>query len=184
MADHGLGQKPKGHFMNPTFMPMKRLILAAVAVCLGAAPKVKVLEDDFTIDDFDFTWNVASSGEARLSIRKDEDSTTVCLHRDFGAIRLLPADAVKLGKALAKTSKVYARFKDGKKEMRETVEAGSAEVDYAIDAKYGFRISVSVKDGAFIGNHLSLERADAKAFVPHLLQAEKMCAYLDKKIKL
>ncbi|MBN2579141.1 MAG: hypothetical protein JXB10_09135 [Pirellulales bacterium] len=138
--------------------------------------------DEFVIDDYEFYWTVATAGEAKLRIEKNEDSTTVYLCKSMDGISFTPEEAEKIGAALLRVNHYYAKMQNCKKKLSETVAAGEHEVIFSHHPKYGFSIIIRAKE-EFI-SHVSLDRKAALKFSPCLIKAKRLAAFVDKKIQL
>jgi hypothetical protein len=142
-------------------------------------------EDEFVIEKFDFDWIVVESGEGQLIVNKTHETTRITL-REGGmmgdSLWLLPTDAETIGKALVDVDKYFAKMRNAKQDVQESIDAGNYNVTFSFSEKIGFRVYVMSKE-QFSMSSLSLDRSQAKAFSPHLQKAKAMAAFLERKIK-
>ena len=164
-----------------THLWMLALYLLAGTVSARGAEQEKA----FIIDEFDFEWVVAKSGKAKLVVNKTHETTRIIL-REGGmmgdSMWLLPANAEAIGKALADVDKYFAKMRNSKNDVTESVEARDYRVIFNFSKKYGFSVVIRPKK-RFSMSSLSLERSQAKAFAPHMQKAKAMVAYVDRKVK-
>jgi hypothetical protein len=137
-------------------------------------------EDAFTIDEYEFTWLVAESGDASLSITKDAESTRVLISSGDDYLSCSPADAEKIGKAFDATNAQWTKLRRSAGTVQESIAAGKFRVMF-LNNENGFSVVVSGTQ-SLVSDTAILERKQANALAPHLKRAVKMAAYVDRVI--
>ncbi len=157
------------------------LFLALAPVLTRAAPQ----EEEFVIEEYDFLWTVAKSGEASLIMRKTHETTRVVI-RSGGimgdSLYVLPADAEAIGKALTDVDEYFERMRNSEDDVTEQVDAGNYRVAFRFSRQHGFSVWIRSTE-RFSMTSLSLDRSQAKGLAPHLQKAEAMAAFVDKKVQ-
>jgi prophage DNA circulation protein len=155
------------------------------ALGLSALPLVSIAADkpadEFTIEEYDFQWTVAKSGDAKLRVEKTQEATVIRLSNDMNWLTMVPKDAEAVGAVLAKVDEYWQKMKGSDKDMRESVEASKHVVTFWNSPEYGFSVSVK-ESGRFAMSSVSLKRDEAKLVAPHMQKAQKMAAFVDRKI--
>ena len=161
------------------------MIASCMALIIGAqSTKTTKPSDEFTIEEFEFDWIIAKSGEAKLVLEKTHEAKRVRLW-EGGMLgdqaTLTPKEAVIVGAVLAKTDYYWDKMKDSDKDVQEKVDAGEWAVFFVQGTKHGFSVHIKANE-RFSLNDIALTRLQAKEFAPHLQKADVMMEYLDKKI--
>lgn len=145
---------------------------------------VSAYADDFVIDEYKFTWQVESFGDADLSIEKSTDALKVIVSVEGGLGRshlfLTPKEATSIGETLKLTEKYYKQQKGTKEDVSKTEKSGDYDVLFSTSVKHGF--SVHIREGRSFRVGMLLKRKQARKLAKALIQAEEMAAFLDKKV--
>ena len=152
------------------------IILMALSVSLHA--------DDFVIDDYEFTWNVESVGNAEFSIEKSNDSLKVIISITggigFDFLYLTPKEAKSIGETLKLTEKYYKKQKDTIEDVSDKVNSDNYVVLFSTSVKYGF--DVYIRENSLFGDGIHLDRKQARKLSKLLLKAEDMANFLNKQV--
>jgi prophage DNA circulation protein len=157
------------------------LLVAACTVVLSGQSATSHPAEEFTVEEYDFEWIVAKSGDAKLSVEKTQEATVIRLSHGMNSLSMVAKDAEAVGAVLAKTDDYWKKMKGSDKDVRESVEGGKHVVTFWNSPKYGFSVSVR-EAGSFAMSSVSLKRDEAKLFAPHMQKAQKMAAFVDRKI--
>lgn len=152
--------------------------ITLLIVALLTAPLLAA-DDDLSIDDYEFTWKAARSGNATFSIVKTQDDTSTVLTGVIGSVRMSPADAEAISAVLAKVDAVHAKIKGTDKE--ETIKVGKYVVFHKM-SEGSFMTMVTGEGSIDIG--ATIDRAEAKAMAKAMKRAKKMAALVDAKVNL
>lgn len=146
------------------------------------AAETKSAPEQFTIDEYDFEWTVAKSGDAKFVVEKTQEATTVYIKSgDMGYLNLTPKDAEAIGTALAKTDQYWKTMKGSETDTTERVPVGKYVVTFSNDPKYGFSVSIREAE-RFSMSSVSLKRDQAKKLAPSMSKAVALAAFVDDKI--
>jgi len=159
------------------------IALSGIAALPLASSAADTPAEEFTIQEYNFEWIVAKSGDAKLRVEKTQDATVIRLSNDMDTLAMVPKDAEAVGAVLAKVDEYWKKMKGSDKDMWESVEAGKYVVTFWNSPKYGFSVSVKAAKH-FALSSVSLKRDEAKLFAPHMQKAQKMAAFVDRRIAL
>ncbi len=145
-------------------------------------------EDDLVIDEYNFTWTVAESGNARFQIEKDEKSTRAWLRCPSGSLLsfsgsfpMTPQDAEAVGAALARTDEFFEKLK-GSTEKSETIFTSKMRAVFSTSDHGDFLVSVTPKKWKKVG--ATLTKVQAKDLAVPMKKAVRAAALVDEKVKL
>lgn len=149
----------------------------------GEVPSEQEEPSEFVIEPYEFTWTVAQTGDVELRIEKTEDTLLVGIMDTHmhQYLSLRPASAEQIGQVLGKADEYYRRMRGSPEDVRETVKAGKCEVSFWNSPQYGFSVSVKPQ-GLFAMTRVSLERKQALQLAPHLLKAQRMAEFVDRRV--
>jgi len=171
--------------MNRATIPFVCAVILSAAAVAAAAENGK----EFAIKDYTFTWVVVTHGTVRLTVHKSSNlSTRIGLTPTSGSAAfasLPPKEAQKLAKILASVDKHQKAMQNSRERIEEIVDLGKKAVIFRHDPKTGFRVLIKDKLYSMISGHefaVSLSREEVKAMIPYLAKAEKLAAFLDKKL--
>lgn len=160
---------------------MKKILFLGLILTLSGFVHAK----EYVIDDYSFTWTVASHGEASLLIQKESDKLRVILHKKIGisleSIYLLPTEAKEIGPILAKATEFYKKQKETSSDVSEDETVGDYVVTFRTSLKYGFSVSIRKSKGFSMG-HFSLDRKEAVEISNQLTDIMDKVEFLDKSI--
>jgi hypothetical protein len=135
--------------------------LVVAAFTLSGQSATSQPAEEFTVEEYDFEWIVAKSGDAKLSVEKTQEATVIRLSHDMHSLSMVAKDAEAVGAVLAKTDDYWKKMRGSDKDVRERVEAGKHVVTFWNSPKYGFSVSVR-EAGSFAMSSVSLKRDEAK----------------------
>ncbi len=176
---------------------MKRTLIVVLAVILALVAGSAVSAEEFTVEDYTFTWRVAREGSVNLAFVKGPKGPALAL-TGFGgslaAVSLSPSDAVAVGKAMLQAGKRYEGhqkyFEDNKKkksvyrkEYSEKELVGEFQVIFH-SAPKGGKFTVRVGKAKMFGSMVVMTKEAAEKLGGHLVKAEEMAAFVDSRIKL
>jgi hypothetical protein len=145
-----------------------------------APPKEEEKPPEFVIDDYDFTWHVATVGDVIFDVKKDEDKTQARITKDFGSSLYMSAvDAEAIAAILSKTDEYYAKFK-GKESQSEEVKAGGFIITFMTTDDATFYVHIRQDERM---SSIMLERKEANGLAPVMAKSTRMCAFVDERIK-
>jgi len=173
--------------MTKRLLPLVGVLIGLTGLALPFVAARAVAKDDaaaeYAIDDYDLNWNVMKSDDFSMTITKTQDTTKIHLDNRLERLTMEPKDAEAVGAALKKTDAEYAALKGSDTDKSDEVDAGTYKVTFYWTVKYGFYISVRSGE-RFAMDHVQIERKQANEASKYLVQATKMAAYLDAKVKL
>ena len=140
---------------------------------------------DYIVDDYYFKWKVFQYADIEFSVVKDEDRTYMSFTDEgmFSSLSFTAKEAIQIGKELSKTNTIYKKFKNSElANIDEEVNLSSHTITYRKSEKSGFYISIS-SDAMFSGS-MNLERKEALAFIPYLMDSENLINYINSEIDL
>ena len=140
---------------------------------------------DYIVDDYYFKWKVFQYADIEFSVVKDEDKSYISFKDDsmFSSLSLTAKEAIEIGEELSKTNTVYKRFKDNElANIDEKVNLSSHTITYRKSEKSGFYISLS--SDAMFGSSINLDRKEALAFIPYLMDSENLINHIKNEIDL
>ncbi len=144
---------------------------------LAAKP---IAAQEFKLDNWEFDWKLQKIGDKSLIIRKDAESTRVIIGASIHALSMTPEEAVIVGKTLKQTTDKAKNMK-GTKGKSERAIAGKHVVTFQTTDEGSFFVSIR-KDERFSIASVILDREDAIAFAPLLVEAKDRASYLDKEV--
>ena len=154
----------------------KNLLLFIISFCFS---------NDYIVDDYYFKWKVLQYADIELSVIKDEDTSYISFEDEsmFGDLTLTSKEAIEIGKELLNINTIYKKFKNNKLiEIDEKINLGSQTITYIKSEKNGFYIRIESNE--LFGNSLNLDRKEAIAFAPHLIDSDNLINYIKNKINL
>lgn len=156
---------------------MNRGLLLVVSVGLILALACAALADE-KIENYTFDWRVASSGESRLIVQKTDESTAVVIQRKGSMVRLSPRDAVSVGEALKGADAAFGE--SGGSNFEKTVKVGKdTRIRFVRDDRNAY---VAISTGLF--GSVVMPRGEAKEIAKKLLISDKLCADVDRRLRL
>ncbi len=166
------------------------------AAVLSAATAAAAAENgkEFAIEHYMFRWVVVTHGTVTLAVNKSSNRSTriglsptpdsVSDSVAFASFR--PKEAQELAKALASVDKHHKAMQNSPKRVEEAVDLGRRKaVIFRHDPKTGFRVLIKDKMLSVVAGRefaVSLNREEVKAMIPYLAKADKLAAFLDKKL--
>ncbi len=176
---------------------MKKTLISIAALILTLAAASMACAEDFTVEDYTFTWRVAREGSVNLALVKDSNGVMMAL-TGFGgslaAVSLSPSDAAAVAKALLKAGEQYdahkKHFEDNKKkksvfrkEHSEKELVGEYQVIFHSTPK-GQKFSVKVGKAKTFASMVTMTKEAAEKLGAHLVKAEEMAAFINSRVKL
>ncbi len=166
-----------------------RAFVCAVVLSAAAAAAAAENGKEFVIERYRFTWVVVTHGTVTLAVNKSSAvGMTIELTSTFPspACEYVPLkEAQKLAKILASVDKHRKAMQNSPERVEEIVDLGKNAVIFRHDPKTGFRVLLKDKVmSEFSGREfaVSLNREEVKAMIPYLAKADKLAAFLDKKL--
>lgn len=165
---------------------MKKLIqsLVITLVCTGGLAAVAAAQN-YTIDIYDFRWEVARVGKTALFVQKTQDGVWALLTSPggrIGSVRFTPAQAKSVGDMLLKAEEYYAEFKEKTMESAKSVPAGEVYVTFSSKRK-GDKFKVSAHPERIIKNAVSFNKVEALEMGKLLQDIEARAAYAEKRVQ-
>ena len=152
---------------------------------------------DYTIKNYRFVWHVAEAGKVKLKIQKDPTGLNVVFSSPGGKLArlaLTPAQAKGIGKVLLKTNNYFNKHQNffsqqkNKKsflyddEHSDKVPVGNYQVVFHSSPK-GKKFEVKVSESKMFSAAVLLTKGEAQKIAKYLVDAEKMAAIVNKRIK-
>ncbi|MAW74966.1 MAG: hypothetical protein CMG09_03465 [Candidatus Marinimicrobia bacterium] len=140
---------------------------------------------DYIVDDYYFKWKVFQYADIEFSVVKDEDKSYISFKDEsmFSSLSLTAKEAIEIGKELSKTNTIYKKFKNNElANIDEKVSLSSHTITYRKSEKLGFYISIGSE--ALFGSSMNLDRKEALAFIPYLMDSENLINYIKNEIDL
>lgn len=137
--------------------------------------------DEFVIDDFEFSWTVATVEQQTLVVEKTDETIVISIRTELDGLEFSPEAGEAIGTVLKQTAAKFEAMK-GKADARETIKAGEYSVSFSNTSESGFFVSIR-KNAQFSFGNVLLDRKAAATFAPHLLKSKAMAAFVDKKIR-
>ena len=139
---------------------------------------------EYAIGDYDFTWRVAKVGDVRMDVQKNQKGVSIVLAGPGGGLARLsmtPIQAMAIGDALKKTGEYYdEQMKKQDPNMEKIISAGDHTVSFS--SSRGKKFQVSVRKST-VGPAVLMDKDQALKMVKYLMDAEKMAALVDKRIR-
>ena len=142
--------------------------------------------EDFVIEGYKFTWNVAKAGNIRVQLEKEIARILVILSGvggRLGRISLHPNRAKALGEILADAGAYHEKFtklEDGN--PIENVPLGDYRVTFISDSR-GRNFEVRISKKLFFGPTVVMNKDEAMKVSEILKKSEDMADFLDRHIR-
>ncbi len=174
----------------------KTLVLVAALILILAAASMACAED-FTAEDYTFTWRVDREGSVNLALVKDPGGVKMAL-TGFGgtlaAVSLSPPDAAAVGKVMLKAGEQYKahqkHFDDNKKKksvFRKEYSVKELVGEYQVifhSTPRGEKFTVKVGKAKTFASMVTMTKEAAEKLGGHLVKAEEMAAFINRRITL
>jgi hypothetical protein len=164
-------------------------VVVAMAVFVWAISLGQGEAQDYTVENYSFSWPVAQTGSGVMEIYKDKSAAVVVLANraklTLTTLHLAPNVARQIGEVLVNTDKYYGRLSGSQeKKPAETVEVGSYMVNFALNSPKQGQFEIFVQSGSKSGPGVKMYRDEAIEIGKTLLEAEKMAAFINERINL
>ena len=161
----------------------KKLSFMVALVCLGAFLN-SASAQEFSIQNWVFTWYAAQVNDVRMDIEKKPAGTLVVL-RSLGGplatIYMAPDQAVEIGKVLKDTN-VYYDKQMKRRDMDDQDVIVSGEHKIYFTSSRGKNFQVSVRTASMVSPAVMMTRNEALKIADSLLESAKMADWVDKRI--
>jgi len=139
----------------------------------------------YVIKGYTFTWHVISIGSAKMEIQKTPKGLQVILGSLGGVLATLslaPSQAKAIGEVLKKTEDYYEeQSKSDDRKSDDTIEADKCKVTFS--SKQGRDFQIAIREAKIFSPEVLLSRSEAVVIGQYLRKAEKMAAFMDKRIQ-
>jgi hypothetical protein len=164
-------------------------VVVAMAVFVWAMGLGQGQAQEYTVENYSFTWPVAQTGSVVMEIQKDTGEAIVVLANRaklrLTTLYLAPNVARQIGEVLVNTEEYYGRLSGSQeKKPAEAVEVGSYKVNFAYNSPKQGQFEVVVQSGSRSGPGVKMYQDEAKEIGKALLESEKMAAFVNKRINL
>ncbi len=140
---------------------------------------------EYTINDYDFTWRVVKVGDVSMAVQKNPSGVLIILRGPgggLGRLSMTPFQAKAVGAVLKTTEEYYNKQKKspvGKSE--DMASAGDYRVYFSSSARgKSFQVGVKKSDAAAT---VQMNKDQALKMGKYLGDAEKMAALVNDRIK-
>ena len=141
--------------------------------------------EEFTIEDYTFTWHVVKYGGTTMEIQKTPEALVVIFGRPsvpLCALTISPAQANAVGELLKKTDEYYQMQKESDDvSSSDTLTSNNCSVNFS--SKQGREFRIRVKQKELFGPVVLMERDEAIEIGKYLRQAEEMASFADKRVR-
>lgn len=164
----------------------KKMLLMFIISCFTMSFSLSNAED-YVINDYTFTWHVIQVGKVKLKIQKEEDRLTVVIGSFGGKLATLylqPSHAKAIGEVLLKSEEYYQKhLKSEERDQKDSVQVGKYLVVFSSLTK-GKDFEVRVRESkTFTFTSVLFSKDEAIKMAGHLMDAEKMAALVEKRIR-
>ncbi|MCH8203455.1 MAG: hypothetical protein IH996_10175 [Proteobacteria bacterium] len=162
----------------------RKIIVIAILAFVLSNPS-DAYAQEFVIDDYDFTWNVESVGNAKLSVNKENGIVKIIIVvgdvLSLNRISMTPEEARKIGEILGKTEEIYQKQRGSSSDVSDELEVGAYTVTFETTIKEGFRVRI-MPDGLFMFGGGVISRREARGLSQLLLKADELAKIVDEAV--
>lgn len=161
------------------------LVLFCAVFCVTIIPALSHAKD-FVVGSYDFTWNVASSGNLIFEIKRDQDRVGTVLRNRVGTrmntLFMSGSEARAIGQVLVKAEEYAQQVEKSQPRTPKTVIAGDYRITFTRVSSSRFEVDVQ-RDKLFSPRVL-FDKRQAVEIGKYMTDAEEMIAFLKRRMKI